>query len=201
MSKLEVFFDCSSPWTYLAITQVGGIARAHGAELIWRPILVGGIFNQINKEVYETRANPDHPKYRYMRKDLMNWADYRGVTINWPTIFPVNSVKAMRACIAAADIGKCETLALEVCDAYWGRNQDIAQDEVVAACAEAVGLDAAAILEKTNDPEIKQRLKNHTQEVMDRQGFGSPTMYVNETDMFFGQDRLVLVEEALKRAA
>lgn len=200
MARLEVFFDCSSPWTYLAIAKIGDLARSHDAELIWRPVLVGGIFNQINKEVYEARARPDHPKYRYMRKDLMNWADYHGVTINWPSIFPVNSVKAMRACIAALDDGKVEPFALEICDAYWGRDQDISQDEVVAACAEAVGLDAASILERTGDHMIKQRLKNYTQEVMDRGGFGSPTIYVNETDMYFGQDRLPLIDSALSRA-
>ena len=122
------------------------------------------------------------------------------MTINWPSIFPVNSVKAMRACIAALDDGKVEPFALEICDAYWGRDQDISQDEVVAACAEAVGLDAASILERTGDHMIKQRLKNYTQEVMDRGGFGSPTIYVNETDMYFGQDRLPLIDSALSRA-
>jgi 2-hydroxychromene-2-carboxylate isomerase len=200
MARLEVFFDCSSPWTYLAIARIGDVARRNNAELIWRPVLVGGIFNQVNKQVYENRANPDHPKYRYMRKDLMNWADYHGVTINWPTIFPVNSVKAMRACIAALDDGKVESFALEICDAYWGRNLDISQDDVVAACAEAVGLDAASILDRCNDPGIKQRLKNYTQDVIDRAGFGSPTIFINETDMYFGQDRLPLIEAALQHA-
>lgn len=200
MAKLEVYFDCSSPWTYLAIAKIGDVARRNGAELVWRPILVGGIFNQINKEVYESRARPDHPKNKYMRKDLMNWATYHGVTINWPTIFPVNSVKAMRACIAALDDGKAEPLALEVCDAYWGRDLDISQEEVIAGCCDAVGLDARSVLERTSDHMIKQRLKNYTQEVVDRGGFGSPTIFINDDDMYFGQDRLPLIEAALQRA-
>lgn len=200
MAKLEVYFDCSSPWTYLAIAKIGDIARARGAELIWRPVLVGGIFNQVNQQVYENRANPDHPKYRYMRKDLLNWAHHHGVQINWPTIFPVNSVKAMRACIAALDDGKVEPFALEVCDAYWGRDLDISQDAVIAGCAEAVGLDAASIVERAGDPAIKQRLIDYTQQVVDRQGFGSPTFFVNDTDMYFGQDRLVLIDAALAAA-
>lgn len=200
MAKLEVFFDCSSPWTYLAIAKIGDVARRNGAELVWRPILVGGIFNAVNQQVYENRANPDHPKYRYMRKDLMNWAGYHNVHIQWPSIFPVNSVKAMRACIAALDDGKVEEFAIEICDAYWGRNLDISQDEIVAACAEAAGLDAASILERTADQAIKDRLKDYTQQVIDRGGFGSPTLFINDDDMYFGQDRLPLIEAALQRA-
>lgn len=200
MAKLEVFFDCSSPWTYLAVAKIGDLARKHDAELIWRPVLVGGIFNQVNQQVYENRANPDHPKYRYMRKDLMNWAGYHDVHIVWPSIFPVNSVKAMRACIAALDDGKVEPFALEICDAYWGRNQDISQDDVVATCAQAVGLDAVSILARAGEPEIKERLKDYTQQVVDRGGFGSPTMFINGEDMYFGQDRLPLIDAALSRA-
>ena len=199
MAKLEVYFDCSSPWTYLAIAKIGDVARRNGAELVWRAILVGGIFNAVNQQVYENRANPDHPKYRYMRKDLMNWAAYHGVRIVWPSIFPVNSVKAMRACIAALDDGKVEEFSLEICDAYWGRDQDISQDEVVAACAGAVGLDAASILARTGDQSIKDRLKDYTQQVIDRGGFGSPTMFIDNDDMYFGQDRLPLIEAALQR--
>lgn len=198
MPKLEVYFDCSSPWTYLCIAKVGDIARARGAELIWRPILVGGVFNQVNQQVYENRANPEHPKYRYMRKDLMDWARYHGVTVNWPTIFPVNAVKPMRACIAALDDGKVEPFALEICDAYWGRDLDISQDEVIAGCAKAVGLDGDSIVARTGEQDIKDRLKRYTQDVVDRGGFGSPTMFVDGDDMYFGQDRLPLLDARLK---
>ena len=125
VAKLEVFFDCSSPWTYLAIAEIGDLARRTGAQLIWRPILVGGIFNQVNQQVYENRAKPDIPKYQYMLKDLSDWSRHRGVTINWPTVFPVNAVKAQRACIAALDDDKIEDFALAICAAYWGDDVDI----------------------------------------------------------------------------
>lgn len=201
MPKLEVYFDCSSPWTYLCISNVGAVARRNDVEPIWRPVLVGGIFNQVNQQVYENRENPDRPKYRYMKKDLIDWAAFHGVRINWPSIFPVNAVKGMRACIAALDEGKVEPFALRLCDAYWGDDRDISQDEVIIDVANAVGLDGEAIVRRTAEPEIKERLKRYTQEVVDRGGFGSPTMFVDDTDMFFGNDRLVLLEWALQGKA
>ncbi|MGA2410954.1 MAG: DsbA family protein, partial [Candidatus Binataceae bacterium] len=67
--KLEFFYDCSSPWTYLAFSQIEEIAEAHHADLIWRPILVGGVFNAVNPTVYEQRAHPLKIKARYMKKD------------------------------------------------------------------------------------------------------------------------------------
>jgi len=200
VAKLEVFFDCSSPWTYLAIAEIGDLARRTGAQLIWRPILVGGIFNQVNQQVYENRAQPDSPKYQYMLKDLGDWSRHRGVTINWPTVFPVNAVKAQRACIAALDDDKIEDFALAICAAYWGDDVDISQDQAILDCANSVGLDGNSILIRSNSPAMKARLKTYTQEAIDRGGFGSPTLFVNGEDMYFGQDRLALVEDALKRA-
>ncbi|MEL7465294.1 MAG: 2-hydroxychromene-2-carboxylate isomerase [Pseudomonadota bacterium] len=199
MAKLEFYFDCSSPWTYIAITRVRAVAERAEAELIWRPILVGGIFNQVNQQVYETRSRPSAPKYQYYLKDLADWTRHYGLKIGAPSVFPVNAVKAQRACIAALDDGAVEEMALALCAAYWGDDVDISQDDAIVACADAVGLDGASVLARCSDPSIKERLKTYTQEVIDRGGFGSPTMFVNGDDMYFGQDRLILVEEALKR--
>ena len=199
MAKVEFFFDCSSPWTYLAIAEIGGLARRAGADLIWRPILVGGVFNQVNEQVYENRARPDSPKYRYMLKDLGDWSRHRGVAVNWPRIFPVNAVKAQRACIAALDDGKVEDFALAVSAAYWSDGVDISQDQAIIDCAAAVGLDGASVLARCADQTIKDRLKAYTQDVIDRGGFGSPTLFVDGGDMYFGQDRLTLLEERLKQ--
>ncbi|MDF1722711.1 MAG: 2-hydroxychromene-2-carboxylate isomerase [Minwuia sp.] len=194
MAKIEFYYDCSSPWTYLAISRIGDLARRNDAELYWRPVLVGGIFNQVNEQVYQNRANPDHPKYRYMRKDLMDWAAMQGLEINWPSIFPVNSVKGMRAAVHALDNGKAEEFAMRLCHAYWGEDRDISQDEVVASVADDVGLDGAATLAATADQAIKDRLKDYTQQVVDRGGFGSPTIFINDMKMFFGNDRMDLIE-------
>ena len=96
MAILEFFFDCSSPWTYLAFERVEGVCAETGAELVWRPILVGGVFNEVNPSVYEQRSNPVPAKARYYAKDLRDWCRYQGLDIGQPPVFPVNSVKAMR---------------------------------------------------------------------------------------------------------
>ena len=97
---IEFFFDCSSPWTYLAFHNIQPLAKELGVEIIWRPILVGGIFNTVNPSVYASRETPVPLKARYMKKDLADWARSAGLAIKMPpTVFPVNSVKAMRGCI------------------------------------------------------------------------------------------------------
>ena len=94
---IEFFFDCSSPWTYLAFHNIQPLAKEFGEEISWRPILVGGIFNTINPSVYASREKPVPQKARYMLKDLSDWARSAGLAIKMPpTVFPVNSVKAMR---------------------------------------------------------------------------------------------------------
>src|SRR6476619_8047534 len=97
---IEFFFDCSSPWTYLAFHNIQPLAKEYGAEISWRPILVGGIFNTINPSVYASREKPVEAKVNYTKKDMADWARSAGLAIKMrPTVFPVNSVKAMRACI------------------------------------------------------------------------------------------------------
>ena len=103
-AKVEFFYDYSSPWTYLAFTRIEELCRGRGAELEWRPILVGGIFNTVNPSVYESRERPVPAKARYMAKDLKDWADYYGLTIRFPpAVFPMNSVKSLRGALVALD--------------------------------------------------------------------------------------------------
>jgi 2-hydroxychromene-2-carboxylate isomerase len=97
---IDFFFDCSSPWTYLAFHNIQPLAKEFGEEISWRPILVGGIFNTINPSVYASRDNPVPAKLSYQKKDMADWARAAGLAIKMrPTVFPVNSVKAMRGCI------------------------------------------------------------------------------------------------------
>jgi 2-hydroxychromene-2-carboxylate isomerase len=200
MPRLEFFYDCGSPWTYLAFHKIEDIARAHGAELILRPILVGGVFNAVNDSVYESRAKPNPLKAKYHAKDLRDWARLYGLEIGWPTVFPVNSVRAMRGAIAADERGARVAWSRACFEAYWGRDQDLAQDAVLEDVAKRSGLDPAWMLGRISAPEVKEQLRKNTDEVIARGGFGSPTMFVNESDMFFGNDRLPLVEAALQRA-
>ena len=195
---IEFFFDCSSPWTYLAFQNIQPLAREFDEEISWRPILVGGIFNTINPSVYATREHPVPAKLAYQKKDMADWARSTGLAIKMrPTVFPVNSVKTMRGCIwLAKDMLPFARSAFEI---YWGEDHDISQDAVLAEVCQRAGIDPKAFLAGIGDQKIKDQLKANTDEVMARGGFGSPTIFLDKTDMYFGNDRLPLIREALAR--
>jgi 2-hydroxychromene-2-carboxylate isomerase len=197
--KLEFFYDCSSPWTYLAFSRIEIVAKSHCAELIWKPFLVGGVFNAVNPSVYESRVRPVKPKALYYEKDLRDWAEFYGLKINpRPTVFPVNSVKAMRGAFVALEHGKISPYSRRVFESYWGEDHDISQDSVLRDIVREVSLEEGEFFEKIAAPEYKDRLRRNTEELIARGGFGSPTIFVDGS-LFFGNDRLMLVEHALAR--
>ena len=195
---IEFFFDCSSPWTYLAFHNIQPLAKELGTEIAWRPILVGGIFNTINPSVYATREHPVQAKVDYQKKDMADWARLAGLAIKMrPSVFPVNSVKAMRGCIwLGRDMLPFTRTIFEI---YWGEDQDISQDAVLAEACRRVGVDSQKFLAGIGQQAIKDQLKANTDEVMKRGGFGSPTIFIDRTDMYFGNDRMPLIREALLR--
>lgn len=197
MARLEFFYDCSSPWTYLAFHRIESLAQETGAELVWKPILVGGVFNAVNESVYAQRANPVPAKLRYYGKDLADWARHVGVKIGQPSVFPVNSVKAMRGAYVALDRGLVSPYSRAVFEAYWGHLEDISQDAVLEKIVADVGLDWSSFRETIALQETKDRLRTATDELIERGGFGSPTIFVDGDDMYFGNDRLELVRDAL----
>jgi 2-hydroxychromene-2-carboxylate isomerase len=200
MAEIECFFDCSSPWTYLAFHNLPAVAREFGTEIAWRPILVGGVFNAINPSVHASRDHPVPAKQAYMKKDLQDWAKEAGLRIIYPpTVFPVNSVKAMRGCLVLQPEGKLVPFARAVFEAYWGDDQDISRTEVLVGICRQVGVDPERLIAAIEAPEIKARLRANTQELIDRGGFGAPTIFVTGNDLYFGNDRLTLVRAALQR--
>ena len=197
---IEFYFDCSSPWTYLAFHSIPPIAAEFGAEIVWKPILVGGIFNTINPTVYESRKNPVPAKAAYMLKDLADWARLAGLQIRMPpSVFPVNSVKAMRGCILLRRQGKLVDFARATFEAYWGRDEDISKDDALAGICRRVGVDPAGFFAGIADADVKTRLRENTEELVARGGFGSPTIFVDGDDMYFGNDRAPLIRSALAR--
>ncbi len=196
--KLEFLYDCSSPWTYLAFTKIEGVALRHDAELIWRPILVGGLFNTVNPSVYESRAKPVPVKAKYYVKELRDWAQFYGLKIGNPSVFPVNSVKAMRGAFVANEHRIIAQYSRRVFESYWGDDRDISQTEVLREIVREVGLDEKEFFAKIASDEYKAKLRENTENLIARGGFGSPTMFVADS-MFFGNDRLPLVEHALSR--
>jgi 2-hydroxychromene-2-carboxylate isomerase len=200
MATLEVFFDCSSPWTFLAFARLPDLIARTKADVRWCPILVGGVFNAVNQGIYEERAHPNPRKLSYRDKDLQDWARFTGIKIGWPKVFPVNAVLVMRCCLAADERGRLMEFARAAFEVYWSDLRDVSQPDVIADVCRAAGLTPDAILARAAEQPIKDRLRANTDEVIARGGFGSPTMFVNRTDMYFGNDRLPLVEAALMRA-
>ena len=202
MTQVECFFDCTSPWTYMGFHSFLLLAERVEFEPIWRPIIVGGVFNAVNRQAVEQRERPDVPrKNEYGRKDIADWARYLGLTVNVPPKcgHPVNGIKVMRACLVMQDEGKLPAFAKRAFEELWIRGRDLAHDEVLSDICHAVGADPAHVLEAITRPEIKQRLRDNTDDLIARGGFGSPTWFVNGDDMYFGNDRMPLLEAAILR--
>jgi len=196
--KLDFYFDCSSPWTYLAFHAIQPLAAELDVEIVWKPILVGGVFNAVNQTVYDSRATPNPRKQAYMLQDLGDWARLYGLKIVFPPkIFPVNSVKCMRGAFAALDEGKLVPYSTAAFETYWGSDLDISRDDVLADIAARAGLERQRFFAAIETPTCKARLRASTDELIARGGFGSPTLFVGDK-MFFGNDHLPLVRAALE---
>lgn len=185
MATIEFFWEPGSPYTYLASTQIESIARETGADLAWKPFLIGVVF----KERGMTLPAAIPAKAQYMFQDLDRWAKQYGEPIARPKVFPVNSVAASRAAIAAGLSGHAGAASKAIMRAYWGEGHDISQPEVLTAALDKAGLDGAAILAKTQEQAVKDQLRLNTEEAMKRGVFGAPTMFVDKA-MFWGNDRL-----------
>ena len=200
---IEFFFDCSSPWTYLGFRGIQTLSVDIGVPVVWRPVLVGGIFNSVNTGIYTAREDKNSPKNRYVLKDLQDCAREAGLSIVFPPrVFPVNSVKAMRGCLWVAQDPASQphymTFVEAAFAAYFTHQQDISQDEVLRALCSQTGIDPDAFMAGITDAAIKLALKTNTDEAIARGAFGSPTVFVGD-DMYFGNDRLHLVRAALLR--
>lgn len=195
--QVDFYFDLSSPWTYLAFSRLEALIERQNAQLNWYPILVGGVFNAVNDAVYEQRANPHPVKGRYYVKDLRDWARYCGVEIGQPPVFPVRAVELMRAAIVAQEENAISAFCWAAFKAYWGELRDVSQADERAALCLAAGMDPEKTERRIADDDVKAKLRTNTENLIARGGFGSPSFFVNGQDMYFGNDRLPLLEHAL----
>jgi 2-hydroxychromene-2-carboxylate isomerase len=201
-ARVEFFFDLSSPWTYLAFTNLWPMLNRTGAQAQLRPILVGGVFNAVNPSVYAAREMTDNRKLAHSWKVLKDWAALAGVEMNFPSQWhPAKSVNAMRfACALEEDQAALRAFANAAFESYFGSQENLDDPAVLAAVADSIGLNGAALLAAAQTDAVKARLRANTEEVIARGGYGSPTIFVDGTDMYFGNDQLPLIEAALKRA-
>jgi 2-hydroxychromene-2-carboxylate isomerase len=192
--EIELFFDIGSAYSYLASTQMAGLAKRTGVAVRWRPFLLGAVFKATgNDSPVRIPA-----KGRWMMGDLMMWAKHYGIAARLPSRFPLNTLRTQRA-LAAAERSAPAGLpayAAALFHAFWAEDQDVSSDAVMAAAARAVGLDGDAIVAAIDAPETKDHLRATTDEAVRRGAFGAPAMFVGDV-LFWGNDRIVLLEEYL----
>jgi 2-hydroxychromene-2-carboxylate isomerase len=200
-ARVEFFYDLSSPWTYLAFTNLFGVIERTGTCARLRPILVGGVFNAVNPAVYAAREQSDNRRLAHSWKVLKDWAMLADVEMNFPSQYhPAKSVHAMRFCCALADDMPALTeFTRTAFQRYFGAQENLDDPDMLVAAANSVGLDGEALRVAAQSDDVKALLRANTEELIARGGYGSPTIFVDGTDMYFGNDQLPLVEAALKR--
>ncbi len=195
MSKrVEFFFDVGSPTTYLAWTQLPALCAQAGAELVYRPMLLGGVFQATGN--VSPAAVP--LKGSYMNADMARFARRYGVPLATNPYFPINTLMLMRGA-AGAQLrapARFDDYLRGVFKAMWVEPQNLNDPALAAGALAAAGFDPAEVMGWVNDAEVKAALRANTEEAVVRGVFGAPTMFVGK-EMFFGQDRLDFVREAL----
>ena len=195
MSKsVEFFFDFGSPTTYLAWTQLPRLCAEAGAELVYRPMLLGGVFQATGNA--SPVANP--AKGRYMFVDLQRFAARYGVPLKFNPHFPINTLQLMRGAVAIQlrQPQRFMDYVTAMFQAMWVQGQNLGDPAVLGQVLTAAGFDPQELLALCAEQEVKDTLKAATEEAVRRGAFGAPTMFVGE-QMYFGQDRLDFVREAL----
>lgn len=191
--QIDVYFDLGSPASYLAWTQLPGLAERHNATLNWKPMLLGGVFKATGNQSPAT--NP--AKGRYMQVDLKRFANEYGVEFNFNPHFPVDTLMLMRGAVAQLEGPRFQDYLNAIFSALWVEQQDMNSPEVVARVLSQAGFNPEEVLAQCQEPFVKEALKTITEEAVSRGAFGAPTFFVGE-EMFFGQDRLWQVDRALR---
>ncbi|MBC7726280.1 MAG: 2-hydroxychromene-2-carboxylate isomerase [Microbacteriaceae bacterium] len=195
---LEFHFDFGSPTSYLACTQLPRIALETGATLVWHPMLLGGVFKATGN------ASPVSvpAKGRWMGDDINRWARRWGVAFAFNPHFPINTLTLMRGAVGLQlrQPNDFQRYVDAVFHAMWVAPRNLGDAAELAAVLNAAGFDAVTFATLVADAEVKARLVANTETSVARGVFGAPTCFVGE-QMFFGQDRLDFVQQALTPAS
>lgn len=196
IKQVEFFFDFGSPTSYLAYTQLPTIAADTNANIAWRPMLLGGVFKATGNASPVTIP----AKGSWMWKDIGLWAKRYGVTLAPNPYFPINTLTLMRGAVGLQmrQPEKFRHYVDVIFRAMWEKPVNLGDVAVLGATLQGASFDAAAFTALVGDPEVKAELIANTEEAVARGAFGAPTMFVGE-HMFFGQDRLEFVREALSQ--
>ncbi len=190
--SVEFLFDFGSPTSYLAYKQLPKIASRHGARIVWTPILLGAVF----KATGNTSPAMVPAKARYMNADMARFAKRYNVVLNFNTHFPVNTLTLMRGAVAYQATNQFDIYVNAMFDAMWAHPRNLNDPGEVGQVLHDIGIRTADFMSRIEHVDVKEKLKANTEGAIARGVFGAPTFFVNG-EMFFGQDRLDFVEEAL----
>ena len=186
--QIEFFYDYLSPFSYLADTQIPAIAQRTGAEIVYRPVLLGAIM----KATGNSGPLPIQGKAGYNVTDFQRWAKRYGVPAQFNPYFPFNTIRVLRAAVAAQRHGRFAEFHAAAFREIWEQGRDLSKEDVLRRLLEGAKIDPATI----EGDEIKNQLRANADDAVSRGAFGAPTFFVNG-EMFWGNDRLEFVEEAL----
>jgi 2-hydroxychromene-2-carboxylate isomerase len=190
---VDVYFDFMSPPTYLAFTQIPGLVARTGASVNWRPMLTIGLLQLTGNRSPREVAN----KARWMSGDLQRWASRYGVTLGSNShIETLKIIPPLRGAFVALERGEFEPYATAMFEGMFLKDLNIGESGTWATLIAGAGLDPEAYAAGVERPEIKAALRESTQAAADRGAFGAPSFFVAD-ELFWGQDRLSFVEEAL----
>jgi len=198
MSKVEFHFDFGSPNAYLAHALIPEIERRTGATFEYVPILLGGVFKITNNRSPVEKMAGIKNRLEYERLEVRRFVQRHGVKFTWNPFFPVNTLLVMRGAIAAQLGGDFARYIDTVFKAMWAEPKKMDDPEVVRTTLREAGLDGDALLARTQDAEVKERLIKSTEETVARGTFGAPTFFIGD-EIFFGKDKLRDVEEEIVR--
>ncbi len=193
MKIVDFYFDLSSPYSYLAATQVPALVARTGADVRWKPIVLAAVF----KAAGNVMPAQSPPKARYMWHDLERWARKYGVPFSMNSRFPLNTIKPERLVIAAEASGRSAEVAQELFRAMWTDDRDITSEVEMRAAALTAGVDPNGLLAAIETPAVKDKLRAYTDEAVAREVFGAPT-FAHADKLYWGNDRLEFLEEALR---
>ncbi|MBM4343075.1 MAG: 2-hydroxychromene-2-carboxylate isomerase [Deltaproteobacteria bacterium] len=194
-APIEFWFDFSCPYAYLASTQRRRLAAESGREVALRPFLLGGVFAALG-QAQNLSATLSPPKARHNRNDVVRWASWFEVPIATPRIHPNRTVDALRALLACPP--EAWSAMVDACfAAYWVHQRNLADRAVIADLVHGLGLDANAVIARSQGEAVKAELRVRTDAALAAGVFGAPA-FVVDGELFWGQDRLPLVVAAAK---
>jgi len=201
MTQVEFHFDFGSPNAYLAHKLILGIEQRTGAAFVYVPILLGGVFKLTNNVAPLVQFKDVRNKLEYQRLEMQRFIDKHGLRqFRWNPHFPVNTVQIMRGAIVAQRDGNLMAYVDAVFHHMWEAPKKMDDPAVIRAALEESGLDAAHILARIQDADVKEALLKNTEASVARGTFGAPTFFVGD-EMYFGKDRLRDLEEAIVQRA